>query len=415
MKPRALSHSLAVLAVAALLMGCGHEKESKSIALATDLAHRFILIDGHIDVPYRLTGQRKLEGKMDDVSVATPTGDFDYPRAMAGGLDAFFQSIYTPSEYEGKGAKAFADGLIDLVEGIVKSHPDRFVMVRTAAEVRALRSPSDGKRIGFLMGMENGAPLEGDLANLDHFAQRGVRYITLCHAKDNHICDSSYDDRHTHHGLTEFGRQVIARMNELGVLVDVSHVSDDSFYQAVALSKAPVIASHSSVRRYVPRFERNMDDDMLHQLKANGGVIMINFGSTFVDEEINAKGVARKAAFAAELKQRGIEENSPQADELEKQYEKEHPVPYATVSKVADHIEHVVKEIGVDHVGFGSDFDGVGDSLPTGLKDVSQYPNLIAELLNRGFTEPDIEKICGGNVLRILEKAEQVAASLAKH
>lgn len=389
------------------LIGCSEENSPYSIEQARKLAHDSIMVDGHIDVPYRLTEQRETEGTMDDISQRTAKGEFDYPRAIEGGLDAFFQSIYTPSEYEGKGAKAFADSLIDLVEGIATKSPDKFVMVRTAAEVRALRG---GSRIGFLMGMENGAPIEGDLANLKHFYDRGIRYITLCHAKDNHICDSSYDDRKTNRGLTEFGRKVVAEMNRLGILIDISHVSDDSFYQVIALTKVPVIASHSSVRRFTPRFERNMDDDMIRLLAQNGGVIMINFGSTFVDERLRDADDARSKSIEEEIAKSGLDPESKEAKALYDRLERERSIGYSDVQQVADHFEHVRDLVGVDHLGFGSDFDGVGDSLPVGLKDVSMYPNLIQELLAREFTPEDIEKICGGNLLRVLERAEQFAA-----
>lgn len=396
------------LAVASAL-ACSESPEP-TLEHATDLAKRFIIVDGHIDVPYRLQEQRERGQPLDDVSQRTAGGEFDYPRAVAGGLDAFFQSIYTPASKEGAGAKAFADELIDLVEGIASRAPDKFAMVRSAAEVRALAGTP---RIGFLMGMENGAPIEAKLENLDHFYQRGIRYITLCHGKDNHICDSSYDETRTHRGLSAFGRQVVDRMNRLGILIDVSHISDDAFYQVIERSKAPVIASHSSARRYTPGLERNMDDDMLRLLAKNGGLIMINFGSFFVDEDVTRATMERDAALKSELKTRGIAEDSKEAVAFEEQYVKDHPVPFATVEKVADHIEHVIELVGADYVGLGSDFDGVGDSLPTGLKDVSQYPNLILELLKDGILEADIEKICGTNLLRVLERAEQVAAQSA--
>lgn len=399
------------LFVACVSLGSCGDSAAPTREHAHELAKRFIIIDGHIDVPYRLTEQKEKGQPIDDVSLRTATGEFDYPRAIAGGLDAFFQSIYTPASYEGQGAKAFADSMIDLVEGIAARAPDKFAIVTTAAQVRAL---AGGPRIGFLLGMENGSPIEGDLANVDHFFRRGVRYISLCHGKDNHLCDSSYDERRTHRGLSEVGRQVVDRMNRLGILIDVSHVSDDAFYQIVTRSKAPVIASHSSARRYTPGLHRNMDDDMLRLLAGNGGIIMINFGSFFLDDRITRANLERDAAMKAELKTRGIEEGSKEAAAFEEEYNRAHPVPFSTVEKVADHIEHVIELVGADHVGLGSDFDGVGDSLPEGLKDVSQYGNLIHELLIDGISEADVEKICGLNLLRVLERAEQVAVELAK-
>jgi membrane dipeptidase len=368
-----------------------------------------VIVDGHIDVPYRLHDQPPAQ--RDDVGEATSSGDFDYPRAVAGGLDAPFFSIYTPAEDEALGqSRKVADELIDLVEDVVHAHPDRFTVARTAFEVRA--AVGAGK-IALLLGMENGSPIEGDLANLQHFFERGVRYVTLCHGKDNHICDSSYDTRHTHSGLSLFGRLVVKRMNELGILVDISHVSDDAFWQAIEITRAPVIASHSSLRYFVPGFERDMSDEMVRAVGKNGGVVMINFGSSFLTSAANDYYTRRERALD-ELKTT-MKEGTPEFRAATLRWEMENPLPRATVKDVANHIDRVVKLAGVDHVGFGSDFDGVGDSLPTGLEDVSKYPNLIAELLRRGYSEGAIEKVCGGNALRVLEECERVAHEMSGH
>ncbi|MBL8767574.1 MAG: membrane dipeptidase, partial [Planctomycetes bacterium] len=253
---------------------------------ATELAQRFVIVDGHIDVPYRLTD------KMEDITVRTPGGDFDVPRARAGGLDAPFMSIYTPASFEKSGgAKTFADGLIDMVEGFAKARPDLFRMAASVADVRAVAAAG---QIALLMGMENGTPIEKDLANVEHFAKRGVRYITLCHSEDNHICDSSYATTRTWGGLSPFGRDVVARMNELGVLIDVSHISDQAFDDVIELTRAPPIASHSSARVFTPGFERNLDDARIARLAAKGGVLMINFGSTFVAQKSREAGDASR-------------------------------------------------------------------------------------------------------------------------
>lgn len=401
-----MQRALAAFLACSLLAACAAPGSRDPSVRARELAQELILLDGHVDVPYRLHEQSKV-GVMDDVSTRTTRGDFDLPRARAGGLDAPFFSIYTPSACEAAGtARVLANGLIDLVEGIVRAHPGELVLARTAGEVRAAAAQG---RLAVLLGMENGSPLEGSLANLEHFFARGVRYITLCHGEDNHLCDSSYDTRRTHRGLSAFGREVVLRMNELGILVDVSHVSDDTFWQVIGLSRAPVIASHSSLRHFVPGFQRNLSDEMLRALAKNGGVVQINFGSGFLTERANAASLARWQAGQAFAEERGLSDAAPEVEAFTREWDAAHPFPFADVSDVADHIERAVEVAGIDHVGLGSDFDGVGNTLPTGLKDVSDYPNLIAELLRRGYSKGDIEKICSGNVLRVMEAAERVA------
>jgi len=259
------------------------------------------------------------------------------------------------------------------------------------------------------MGMENGSGIEDDLDNVKHFSDRGINYITLTHSKDNLICDSSYDTTRTWQGLSPFGFKLIEEMNKEGVMVDISHVSDATFYQAIKHSKVPVIASHSSCRKFTPDFERNMDDDMLKILGENDGVIMINFGSTFIDQKIKDERWQLGLDMNAHLEEKGMTRESDGAKEVMEKYLEESELTFSDVKVVADHIDHVVKIAGVEHVGFGSDFDGVGDSLPTGLKDVSDYPNLIRELLERGYTESDIAKICSGNLMRVWKKVEEYA------
>lgn len=379
-------------------------------ARAAALARRLILVDGHIDLPYRLREGLGPDGApSEDVTARTEAGDFDLVRAREGGLDAPFMSIYVPAALQKTpgAAKALADRLIDLVEGIARAAPDRATIATSPAAVRAAHAEG---RLALLLGMENGAPIEEDLSRLDHFHRRGVRYITLTHSEDNAICDSSYDTRRTWGGVSPFGRQVIERMNALGILVDVSHLSDAATEQAVAASRAPVIASHSSVRALVPDFERNLSDPLIRRIAEGGGVVMINFGSGFLDAAYRAHGNLRYEAGKAFLAAEGIGREDPRYAEWRKAWEAEHPAPpKATVETVADHIDHVVKLVGVDHVGLGSDFDGVGDSLPTGLEDVSRYPNLLRVLLARGYSEAELAKIAGENLLRVWARAEAVA------
>lgn len=394
--------------------GEGSEAADETIDLAAradELAHRFIILDGHIDVPYRVTEVLRQGTAPPPIHDHADDGDFDYQRARLGGLDAPFMSIYTPAELEAEpgASKALAEQSIDYVLGLVREHPDKFALAVSPMQVR---ENFERGLISLAMGMENGSPIEGDLANLRHFHDRGIRYITLTHSRDNHICDSSYDDRRTHAGLSAFGREVVAEMNRLGIMIDVSHVSDDTFWQVLELSAVPVIASHSSCRAFTPGFERNMSDEMIVALAERGGVIQINFGSGFLSAAYRAAADQARAEIGTLLADQGVDRHSPEGKAIVAEYRASHPMPRADVSVVADHIDHVVELVGVDHVGFGSDFDGVGDSLPDGLKDVSMYPNLIRELLERGYADADIEKICAGNVLRVWQAVEDHARSL---
>lgn len=393
------------LLIPALLLTGSYAAQAETIppvsAEAEAIAQETIIVDGHIDVPYRV------HAKWEDVSVATEGGDFDYPRAKKGGLTAPFMSIYVPASLDNSDeSTAVAHQLIDLVEAMVYRSPEKFAIAKSVADVKAQFKKG---LISLPMGMENGSPVQGSLENLKTFYERGIRYITLAHSLSNHISDSSYDLRRQWHGLSPFGKELVAEMNNLGIMVDISHVSDDAFYQAIEISKVPVIASHSSLRKYTPGFERNMNDDMVKKLGENGGVIMINFGSSFVSKETQDWRNNLTKQKNKLIKEMG--EDSAEVAAFDEKYRKENPYPYSTLSQVLDHIDHVVELIGIDHVGIGSDFDGVGDSLPTGLKDVSTYPNLVQGMLDRGYSRKDIEKVLSGNLLRVWSEVEKYAAA----
>ena len=401
---------LVVAAAASMLAACGkdtapvEEPAPDLAAEAKRIAASSIIVDSHVDVPYRL------QSKPEDVAHATSNGDFDYPRAVSGGLNAPFMSIYTPAALEAAGgSRELADKLIDSVEQIVAGAPEKFAIARNVADVRA---HFDAGIMSLPLGMENGSPIEGDLANLRHFYDRGIRYVTPAHGLSNHLSDSSYDDNRQWGGLSEFGREAILEMNRLGIMVDVSHVSDDAFWQIIELSQVPVIASHSSARHFTPGFERNMSDEMIVALAEKGGVIQINFGSTFVNQVSRDYGDALMAAGKLYLQEHPELSEAFLYRNYREIYEAEHgPMPFASLDDVLDHFDHVVKLTSIDNVGIGSDFDGVGDSLPTGLKDVSHYPNLIEGLLRRGYSEEDIRKILGENLLRVWEAVEAYAAT----
>lgn len=392
-----------IVGLVTILSACNSTAPVQKNASISEQAKRItqqnIIVDGHIDVPYRV------ESGWVDVTKATEKGDFDYPRAVEGGLDAPFMSIYVPASLDNsKKSTALANRLIDSVEAIVGRAPDKFSLAYSVADIE--RNFAENK-ISLPMGMENGSPVQGDLATLKHFFDRGIRYITLAHSQSNHISDSSYDLRRQWKGLSPFGMTMVEEMNKLGIMVDISHVSDAAFYQVADISKAPVIASHSSLRRFTPGFERNMDDAMIKRLAENGGVIMINFGSGFVSPTARLwrdnMGQQRQALIKT------FGKDSEQVTQFNTDYMEKNPYPFATLELVLDHIDHVRNLVGIDHIGIGSDYDGVGDSLPTGLKDVSTFPNLVEGLLNRGYSEAHIKQILNGNFLRVWRRVEEVA------
>ena len=341
------------------------------------LANESLIVDAHIDVPYRLRSQLDQTGNFEDISGLTSL-NFDYVKAMEGGLNIPFFSIYLPADTEkSKTSFELANELIDMVESIVDDSPDKFFILKDNVYVGNLPGQN---LIGIALGIENGAPLEGKLERVKYFYERGIRYITLTHSKSNHISDSSYDDNKRWSGLSPFGKTLIQEMNDVGMMIDISHVSDEAFFEVLKLSTAPVIASHSSLRHFTPGWERNVSDEMLIELAKNGGVLHINFGSSFIIDKSRSNDAA------------------PTEDNV-----------FATVEQVVDHIDRAVEVAGIDHIGIGSDFDGVGDTLPTGLKDVSYFPNLINEMLKRGYSISEIRKVLGGNTIRVWREVDEYA------
>ena len=337
--------------------------------LAQELAQEMIIIDTHLDTPIQLYMQQSKNGFYEDIT-KTSSLHFDFDRAVSGGLNVPFFVIFTPPSAEEKGtAFEMAKDLIQILEDIMNKHPSKFRLVKSPEEIT-----NEKGVMQVVYGMENGAPIESKLSNIKVFSDMGINYITLAHSKSNHISDSSYDSNKNWGGLSPFGRKVVAEMNKQGVMIDISHVSDAAFYEVLKLTKTPVIASHSSLRHFVPGFERNVSDDMLRELAKNEGVIQICFGSEFIAEK------------------------------------KKYPNLIVTVKDVADHIDRVKKLVGIDHVGIGSDYDG-WRNFPVGLEDTSTYPNLIKELLNRNYTKEEIEKIFGGNLLRVWREVKKFSES----
>lgn len=386
---------ISLFSVANIVIGKG-ERDITLYEKAKDLSQKLLIIDTHIDLPYRL------KNSWEDVSVRTPSGHFDYPRSVEGGLNSAFMSIFIPAKHEDIGGSVqLADTLIDMVELIAKSYPDKFALAYSPNDV--VKHFANGI-FSFPLGMENGTPIEGSFDNLKHFYDRGIRYITLAHGKANHICDSSYDPNKKWNGLSPFGRKLITEMNRLGIMIDISHVSDSTFYQVIELTETPVIASHSSCRYFTPGFERNMNDDMIRKLAVNGGVIQITFGSYFISGDYQSK----MAELDNYYKDHHINRWSEEGKAYYQKFFSENNIDYGTAEDLVNHIDHVVKLVGIDYVGLGSDFDGIG-ALPKGIKDVSSFPNIIYELLKKGYSEEEIEKICSGNILRVWREVEEFA------
>ena len=393
--PRVISLGAAIFFVGACA-GSNDTAEAKP-------APQTLIIDTHIDIPFRL------HRNYTDVGVATEGGDFDYPRAVAGGLNAAFMSIYIPAAVDEAGNSAtLADKLIDDMEALAENHPDKFAIATCSADIYA--QASEGL-ISMPLGMENGGPVATSEDALEHYYQRGIRYITLAHSKTNALSDSSYDLNEAHGGLSPLGREMVARMNQRGIMIDVSHISDAAFTQVMELSEVPVIASHSSLRHFTPGFRRNMTDDMVATMAAADGVIQINFGSSFISSEAREYANASSARAMAYQRQNNLTRDAPELRTFRAQYREDNPYPFATMDMVLDHIDRAVALGGIDSVGIGSDYDGVGDSLPTGLKDVSTYGALMDGLRDRGYNQTDINKIMGGNLMRVWQAVEDYAES----
>jgi membrane dipeptidase len=371
-------------------------------AVAARVLSHAIIIDTHADTPQMMLDE--------DYDLAEPNSPYmlSLPKMRAGHLGGEFFSIWVDVDWPSQDTIHRALDLIDAVNQQVARHSDELAEARTADDVERIHR--EGK-IAVLMGLEGGHILQGDPRALDIFYRLGIRYMTLTHTKDNQIGDSS-GDQPKWNGLSPFGREIVQRMNRLGMMVDISHVSDKTFYDAVAVSKAPLIASHSSCRALCDA-PRDMTDDMIRALAKNGGVMDINFYSAFLDNRfrqgraaISKQIDAALAAARAERAKQG--KRLSYAEETDIQVRMEANIPKPSYTVIADHIDHAVKVGGIDHVGLGSDFDGV-DAIPQGMEDVSKLTDLIRELARRGYSEQDLEKIAGGNVLRVLRQVEQVA------
>ena len=395
----ALAIALCALLSAATLPAAESD-EDPALLHARRLLASTPLVDGHNDLPWTI--RESADGRLEDYELVTrrSSGDTDLPRLREGLVGAQFWSVWIPSGLDRPARTQLEQ--IELTRRLIAAHPDTLLFATRAADVA--RAHQEGKIASFL-GMENGQAIENSLGALRSFYELGVRYMTLTHGRNNDWADSATDTS-VHGGLTPFGREVVREMNRMGMLVDLSHVSPEVMRQALDVTEAPVLFSHSSARAVVDH-PRNVPDDVLARMAKNGGVVMVTFIPSFVSAETAAWGKGLESLIF------GVK-NTAEMEAMEAEYAKSHgPAPHATLSQVADHIEHVARVAGHDHVGIGSDFWG-GTPMPDGLEDVSRFPYLFAELIRRGWSDENLAKLASGNLVRTLAAAEAVAARLQK-
>ena len=363
-----------------------------------------ITVDTHADTPSEFLDRPF------DLGTLNTRGHFDYPRMKAGGLDAEFFAAYVPAKYANKGAAAYCLKIMETIHEMADMYP---AWVRFATSTAGIKAAVAENRRAILIGIEGGHAIEDSLDLLRAFYRFGARYMTLTHTNTNNWADSSGDEAR-HNGLTPFGKQVVLEMNRLGMLVDISHVSDKTFFDVVEVSKAPVIASHSSSRALASH-ARNMTDEMLVALAKNGGVAMVNFYPVFLSNEVAKAAKEREEKLKPEvaaLKAKDPSEGTEYQDGVKKLMAA-NPLPKVSWTAIVDHIDHMVKVAGIDHVGLGSDFDGI-PAVPEGMEDVSKLPAIREELKRRGYSEGDVRKIMGENFMRVFAEAEKVAKELQK-
>jgi membrane dipeptidase len=372
---------------------------------AMKLHREAIVLDTHNDITSEIT-DRDFDMGARDTSGRTQT---DIPRMKDGGLDADFFAIYVASRYAREGGAARR--ALDMIDGVyeqARRHPESLEMAFTSDDIRRIHRTG---KIAALMGIEGGHAIEDSLSALRQFYRLGVRYMTLTHSNTNNWADSSGDINNPkvkhHDGLTEFGREVVREMNRLGMAVDISHVADQTFWDAIETSQAPVIASHSSARALTD-IPRNMTDDMLRAVAKNGGVVMVNFGKNFV----NTRYVKPSPEIQAKLDEIRNQYSGNPTEMRARLRELQGPSPHVTLDMLIDHFVHIAKVAGIGHVGIGSDFDGVGGQLPEGMEDISKLPAITYELLKRGYSDADVKKILGENFLRTMSEIERVAKKL---
>jgi membrane dipeptidase len=375
--------------------------DDNALAHARRLLAASPLIDGHNDFPWQVRERAKGDLTALDIRQPQPSVMTDLPRLRAGGVGGQFWAVYVPADVKGGEAVTTALEQIDVVHRMLAAYPDVLELALTADDIERIQRAG---RIASMIGIEGGHSIDNSLAVLRMFHALGARYLTLTHTANTEWADSA-NDAPVHHGLTPFGEDVIRELNRLGMLVDLSHVSPDTMRAALRVSRAPVVFTHSSARTLVD-VPRNVPDEVLDLLKANNGVVMVTFVPAFVSQEA-AAAWDREIAEQARLKAQGLDTDAVSRGITA--WRAAHPAPQATLAQVADHVDYLRHRLGADHVGIGSDFDGI-EWAPAGLEDVSKYPELIAELVRRGYSDSELEKITRKNILRVMRDVEASAA-----
>lgn len=375
------------------------EKSGKRLEkIAMKLCESGIILDSHIDWP---------EFILDDpenISEKTIKGDFDFVRAKQGGLNAVLSVAYVSSGLDTVKGKIAVDSMLNLINYYARNYPDKFAIAVTPEDVKGNFSKG---LLSLIPCLENGSPSGNNKEYFKHLKDKGIAYVTLCHNRANQISDSNFDPERKWNGLSPYGKEVISELNRLGIMIDISHSTDSTVFQALRYSIAPIIASHSSCRYFVPGFERNLSDTLIKGIAGKKGVVMVNFGSMFLDSVCmrNSRDIQNI------IRSKGISTYSEEGLEMIRKYAETHKLN-ADSKDLVNHIDHIVKIAGIDHVGLGSDFDGIGPSQPSDVPDVSGYPVIVTELLRRGYKEDDIKKILSGNFLRVWSEIISIGDSL---
>jgi membrane dipeptidase len=385
-----------------LLLSCKNKQMERSDKALRETALKIcqnnLILDSHIDWPLRVMENPE------DISGQTLKGDFDLVRARKGGLNAAFTVAYINSAYDINTGRKMVDSVLSLTNYYLNNHPDKFAPARNPDDVRKNFEKS---LLSLPVCLENGSPIGDDLGYLKYLKDQGIVYITLCHDRTNQISDSNFDNERRWNGLSPFGLEVIKEMNRLGIMIDISHSTDSTVYQALRYSGAPIAATHSSCRYFTPGLERNLPDTLIKAIALKNGVVMVNFGAMFIDSVC----LKNTNEILDTLARKGLSYDSKEGSELIQEFMKTHRL-LSDSKQLVDHIEHIIKVAGIDHVGLGSDFDGIGPSKPADLADVSGYPVIVFDLLKRGYTEQDIKKVLSGNFLRVWNDVLKVADTM---